>query len=226
MGLRFRILAPVTIDFLAWLAAEPRDYIDVMEAWRTSCPRLTIWEDAIDTGLVTRVHISGRPIRIELPSGERPSWPLIQGKHRMSTSTAGDVAQAHGQRRLTRRSAKASPRSGRVQRMLQRLPLGRDVLCEFGEHLGAQLHRVLFVEGDARHPGDGIAAQRRESSNHVEGPLVGRAPLSSASTLSRLRTPAIMSAPILRYFCDPIPSGAAERAHLIGAFPLPSACRF
>jgi hypothetical protein len=65
------ILAPLTLDFLAWLAAEPRDYADVMYAWRTSCPRLTVWEDAIDAGLVTRVHIEGRPIRIELtPAGE------------------------------------------------------------------------------------------------------------------------------------------------------------
>jgi hypothetical protein len=60
------ILPSLTIDFLAWLAAEPRDYIDVMDAWRTSCPRLTIWEDAIDAGLVTRVHVSRQPIRIEL----------------------------------------------------------------------------------------------------------------------------------------------------------------
>jgi hypothetical protein len=60
------ILAPLTLDFLAWLAAGPRDYADVMDAWRTSCPRLTVWEDAIDAGLVTRVHTAGRPIRIEL----------------------------------------------------------------------------------------------------------------------------------------------------------------
>jgi hypothetical protein len=60
------ILAPLTLDFLAWLAAEPRDYVDVMDAWRTSCPRLTVWEDAIDAGLVSRVHIAGRPVRIEL----------------------------------------------------------------------------------------------------------------------------------------------------------------
>jgi hypothetical protein len=60
------ILAPLTIDFLAWLGAEPRDYSDVMDAWRTSCPRLTVWEDAIDAGLITRVHIAGQPLRIEL----------------------------------------------------------------------------------------------------------------------------------------------------------------
>jgi hypothetical protein len=60
------ILAPLTLDFLAWLAAQPRDYTDVMDAWRTSCPRLTVWEDAIDAGLVTRVHTAGQPVRIEL----------------------------------------------------------------------------------------------------------------------------------------------------------------
>jgi len=65
------ILAPLTIDFLFWLASEPRDYADVMDAWRTSCPRLTVWEDAIDAGLVTRAHAAGQPIRIELtPRGE------------------------------------------------------------------------------------------------------------------------------------------------------------
>ena len=60
------VLVPLTLDFLAWLAAEPRDYIDVMDAWRTSCPRLTVWEDAIDAGLVDRTHRPGQPMRIEL----------------------------------------------------------------------------------------------------------------------------------------------------------------
>jgi hypothetical protein len=60
------ILTPLTIDFLAWLAAEPRDYVDVMDAWRTTCPRLTVWEDAIDAGLVARVPTAGRATRIEL----------------------------------------------------------------------------------------------------------------------------------------------------------------
>lgn len=41
-------------DFVAWLASGARSYDEVMEIWRTSCPRLTIWEDAIDRGLVRR----------------------------------------------------------------------------------------------------------------------------------------------------------------------------
>jgi hypothetical protein len=61
---------PLTLDFLASLSAGPQPYADVMDAWRTSCPRLTIWEDAIDAGLVVHKHTPGQPVLIELtPSG-------------------------------------------------------------------------------------------------------------------------------------------------------------
>ena len=49
----------LVLDFVEWIAASPRRYRDVMEAWKTSCPRLTIWEDAIDQGLVQRCRIDG-----------------------------------------------------------------------------------------------------------------------------------------------------------------------
>jgi hypothetical protein len=41
-------------DLVAWIAAESRPYDEVMEAWRTSCPRLPVWEEANDRGLITR----------------------------------------------------------------------------------------------------------------------------------------------------------------------------
>ena len=40
------------LDFLDWVAARPRTYAEAMEAWRTSCPRLSAWEDATGNGLV------------------------------------------------------------------------------------------------------------------------------------------------------------------------------
>lgn len=43
---------PLILDLLEWLAIKPRPYSEVMNAWRTSCPRLTIWEDASDSGFV------------------------------------------------------------------------------------------------------------------------------------------------------------------------------
>jgi hypothetical protein len=42
------------LDFLAWVDAVPRTYADTMDAWRTSCPRLPVWEDALEQGLVRR----------------------------------------------------------------------------------------------------------------------------------------------------------------------------
>jgi hypothetical protein len=39
-------------QFLAWVAARPRSYAEAMDAWRSSCPRLSVWEDALADGLV------------------------------------------------------------------------------------------------------------------------------------------------------------------------------
>jgi hypothetical protein len=44
----------LTLQMLEWIGARPRDYREVMEAWRTSCPRLTVWEDAWSEGLLAR----------------------------------------------------------------------------------------------------------------------------------------------------------------------------
>ena len=51
----------LVLDLLEWIGAAPRLYPDVMDAWRTSCPRLTIWEDALDAGLVA---LSGKAVRL------------------------------------------------------------------------------------------------------------------------------------------------------------------
>lgn len=45
---------PLILDLVAWVADGPKPYLEVMDAWRTSCPRLTVWEDAVDRGLVSR----------------------------------------------------------------------------------------------------------------------------------------------------------------------------
>lgn len=47
------------LQMLAWIAARPRSYAETMEAWRTSCPRLSIWEDAVGEGLVRLDAASG-----------------------------------------------------------------------------------------------------------------------------------------------------------------------
>jgi hypothetical protein len=48
------------LDLLEWIGPRSRPYADVMDAWRTSCPRLTVWEDATERGLVeSSVHDDG-----------------------------------------------------------------------------------------------------------------------------------------------------------------------
>ena len=42
----------LVLDLLEWIASKPRTYAEVMDAWRTSCPRLPIWEDTVDLGFV------------------------------------------------------------------------------------------------------------------------------------------------------------------------------
>jgi hypothetical protein len=50
---------PLVLDFVEWIAREPRLYSEVIATWRTSCPRLTIWEDAVDHGYVERETVVG-----------------------------------------------------------------------------------------------------------------------------------------------------------------------
>ena len=42
------------LDLLDWIGPEPRRYPEVLEAWRTSCPRLPVWEEANARGYLTR----------------------------------------------------------------------------------------------------------------------------------------------------------------------------
>ncbi|MGO9588621.1 MAG: hypothetical protein ACLP3K_01070 [Candidatus Acidiferrales bacterium] len=57
------------LDLLEWVANGRRSYEEVMDAWRTSCPRLPVWEDANDRGLVTRENVNGRSFVRITPSG-------------------------------------------------------------------------------------------------------------------------------------------------------------
>ncbi len=42
----------LTLEFLQWISSRPRTYADAIEAWRTTCPRNSVWEDALIGGLI------------------------------------------------------------------------------------------------------------------------------------------------------------------------------
>ena len=64
-------IEPLIVDLVEWVAREPRTYSDVMDAWRTSCPRLTVWEDAVDRGLLRREAIGGAGLMVTVTAEGR-----------------------------------------------------------------------------------------------------------------------------------------------------------
>jgi hypothetical protein len=57
---------PLVLDLLEWLDRRPRLYSEVMAVWRTSCPRLPVWEEANARGYVARRHQPGSEAVVQL----------------------------------------------------------------------------------------------------------------------------------------------------------------
>ncbi|HTZ10327.1 MAG TPA: hypothetical protein VMB72_14725 [Acidimicrobiales bacterium] len=72
----------LVLDLLEWIGPEARPYDEVLEAWRTSCPRLPVWEEANDRGFVVcrpepgrgRVVVVSAAGAAHLRARRRPSW--------------------------------------------------------------------------------------------------------------------------------------------------------
>ena len=61
-------LEPLILDLLEWIGPQPRPYAEVLEAWRTSCPRLPVWEEANARGFIDHFHEPGQPARVAVSS--------------------------------------------------------------------------------------------------------------------------------------------------------------
>jgi hypothetical protein len=72
----------LVLDLLEWVGARPRPYAAVMEAWRTSCPRLPIWEDAVDHGFVVCRRRDGEGTIVEVTDAGR----AFLAAHRVATA--------------------------------------------------------------------------------------------------------------------------------------------
>jgi hypothetical protein len=87
------IIHPLVLDLLEWIGRHPRPYAETLDAWRTSCPRLPIWEDANEQGLVTRHRATGgaamisvSPAGLELLRKHRPQPKEPHGDRESRTS--------------------------------------------------------------------------------------------------------------------------------------------
>jgi DNA-binding PadR family transcriptional regulator len=78
------------LDLLEWLDSRDRSYAEVMDAWRTSCPKLPVWEDANARGLIATERVGGRSIVRVTPAGRavledrRPAAPGAHEGRRLS----------------------------------------------------------------------------------------------------------------------------------------------
>lgn len=59
------------LDLLEWIGTKPRAYSEVMDAWRTSCPRLPVWEDANARGFLERHHVAGSEAMVSVSAAGR-----------------------------------------------------------------------------------------------------------------------------------------------------------
>lgn len=74
----------IMVQFLAWVADRPRSYAETMDAWRTSCPRLSVWEDAVIADLVRLEGDGGRAVKLT----ERGAAVLRQAQSQQMTAAA------------------------------------------------------------------------------------------------------------------------------------------
>lgn len=59
------------LDLLDWIGPYPRPYSEVMDAWKTSCPRLPVWEEANERGFLARSYEPGEEVLVSVsPSGK------------------------------------------------------------------------------------------------------------------------------------------------------------
>jgi hypothetical protein len=72
------------LDLLEWIGPRTRPYREVLEAWRTSCPRLPVWEDANDRGFIEHHHAQGAQATVAVSAAGRkflaarrpPAWRI------------------------------------------------------------------------------------------------------------------------------------------------------
>jgi D-3-phosphoglycerate dehydrogenase len=76
------------LDLLEWIGPQPRAYAEVMEAWRTSCPRLPVWEEANARGFVERRHVQGKAALIAVTASGRAFLARQRPQYQGSDTTS------------------------------------------------------------------------------------------------------------------------------------------
>jgi hypothetical protein len=80
------------LDLLEWIGPGARPYPEVIDTWRTSCPRLPVWEEANARGYIHHGRSEGAGALISVsPSGRaalaehrRIAWSIAEDSSRIA----------------------------------------------------------------------------------------------------------------------------------------------
>ena len=84
-------LDALVLDLLEWIGPCARPYAEVIDAWRTSCPRLPVWEEANARGYLDHAHSVQAGALVSVSSKGRATLDA-QRKIRWSTPERRDRA--------------------------------------------------------------------------------------------------------------------------------------
>ena len=74
----------LVLDLLEWIGPRPRPYSEVIEAWRTSCPRLPVWEEANERGFLDHSHVPGREAYVAMSARGKEFLEKCRGSSRVA----------------------------------------------------------------------------------------------------------------------------------------------
>jgi D-3-phosphoglycerate dehydrogenase len=78
------------LDLLEWIGPTPRAYAEIMEAWRTSCPRLPVWEEANARGYVERHHEAGKAATVSVSASGQKFLARHRRRHAASVLSSAN----------------------------------------------------------------------------------------------------------------------------------------
>jgi len=89
---------PLILDLLEWIGSRPRTHAEALEVWRTSCPRLPVWEEANARGFIDHLHEPGAAAvvmlspagleRLKAPASPPPAPDRTRARDRTKAVTA------------------------------------------------------------------------------------------------------------------------------------------
>ena len=83
----------LTIQLLSWLAARPRSYAELKDAWRSTCPLTCAWEDAFNDGLVALERSDGTRV-VLTPQGRAALAAAAEPRQSLAAPFSLDPARA------------------------------------------------------------------------------------------------------------------------------------